>query len=150
MCNSGQLSHPQEKIGRGGSTNRTIHTMLERNELEKCKVRPISLSYANDISVEMLTKMGFQIKEKECNSTEYYFQDYKRACAIDYESLLQFLRTKKYGKRGGFSKDIDITMGYAGSFNREVIHYMVTNHNFRCQGAVEDMTKTILDNSDKV
>ena len=128
--------------------NRTIHTMLERNELEKCKVRPISLIYANDISVEMLTKMEFQIKEKECDSKEYYFQDYKRACAMDYESGLQFLRTKEYGKRGGFSKDIDITRGYADSFTREVIHYTVTNHDFRCQGAVEDTTKTILDNCD--
>ena len=71
-------------------------------------------------------------------------------CQFDYESVLQFLRTKEYGKRGVFLKDIDITMGYAGSFNREVIHYMVTNHDFRCQGAVEDTTKTILDNSDKV
>ena len=126
------------------------NTMLERNEPEKCKVRPISLSYANDISVEMLTKMGFQIKEKECDSTEYYIQDYKRACAMNYESGLQFLRTKEYGKRKGFSKDIDITRGYAGIFIREVIHYMVTNHDFRCQGAVEDTTKTTLDNSDKV
>ena len=42
-------------------------------------------------------------------------------------------------------------MNYAGSFDREeVIDYMVTNHDFRCQGAFEDATKTILDNSDKV
>ena len=38
-----------------------------------------------------------------------------------------------------------------GSFNREeVIGYMVTNHTFWCQGAVEDATKTILDIGDKV
>ena len=42
-------------------------------------------------------------------------------------------------------------MDYAGSFDRkEVIDYMVTNHDFRCQGADEDRAKTILDNSDKV
>ena len=40
-------------------------------------------------------------------------------------------------------------MDYSGSFDREeVIDYMVTNHDFRCQGAVENATKkTILDNS---
>ena len=42
-------------------------------------------------------------------------------------------------------------MDYVDSFGRdEVIHYMVTNHDFRCQGAVEDTTKTILENSDQV
>ena len=32
-----------------GSINRTIRAMLERNGLEKCKVKAISLSIANDI-----------------------------------------------------------------------------------------------------
>ena len=42
-------------------------------------------------------------------------------------------------------------MDYAGSFDREeVIGYMVTNHDFGCQEAVEKATKTILDNSHKV
>ena len=50
-----------------------------------------------------------------------------------------------------FLKDIDVTMDYAGSFDKEeVINYMVTNHDFWCQGAVEDATKTILDKSNKV
>ena len=42
-------------------------------------------------------------------------------------------------------------MDYAGSFDREeVVHYMAANDDFRCQEAVEDATKTILENSDKV
>ena len=62
---------------------------------------------------------------------------------MDYETVLQFLRTKDYWERGLFLKDIDVTMDYAGSFDREeVIGYMVTNHDFRCQGAVENATKT--------
>ena len=135
-----------------GSINRTIRAMLERNGLEKCKVKAISLSNANDIPAEILTKMPFRIEEKECDSTEYNFQDYKIACAnVDYETVLQFLRTKEYWERGLFLKDIDVTMDYAGSFDREeVIDYMVTNHDFLCQGAVENATKTILDNSHKV
>ena len=100
----------------------------------------------------MLAKMPFRNDDEECGMTKFYFQDYKIACAnVEYESVLQFLRTKEYGKRGLFLKDVDITMDYAGSFDREeVIDYMVINHDFRCQGAVEDAAKTILDNSDKV
>ena len=135
-----------------GSINRTIRAMLERHGLEKCKVKAISLSSATDIPAEMMAKMPFRINDKECDGTEYYFQDYKIACAnVEYGSVLQFLRTKEYVQRGLFLKDIDVTMDYAGSFDREeVIDYMVINHDFRCQGAVEDATKTILDNSDKV
>ena len=135
-----------------GSINRTIRAMLERNGLEKCKVKAISLSIANNIPAEMMAKMPVRIDDKECDATEYYFQDYKIACANwEYESVLQFLRKNEYVRRGLFLKDIDLTMDYAGSFDREqVIDYMVTNHDFRCQGAVEDATKTILDNSDKV
>ena len=102
------------------------------------------MKFASDIFERHL-----RVKEKECDSTEYYFQDYKIACAnADYETALQFLRTKEYWDRGLFLKDIDVTMDYAGSFDREeVIDYMVTNHDFWCQGAVEKATKTILDNS---
>ena len=135
-----------------GSINRAIRAMLERNGLEKCKVKAISLSNANDIPAEILTKMPFRIEDKECDSTKYYFQDYKIACAnVDYETVLQFLWTKEYSERGLFLTDIDVTMDYAGSFDREeVIDYMVTNHDFWCQGAVEKATKTILENSHKV
>ena len=135
-----------------GSINRTIRAMLERNGLEKCKVEAISLPNANDIPAESLTKTPFRIEEKECDTTEYYFQDYKTACAnVVYETVLQFPRTKEYWERGLFLKDIDITMDYAVSFDREeVIDCMVTNHDFRCQGAVENSTKTILNNSDTI
>ena len=135
-----------------GSINRTIRTMLDRNGLEKCKVKAISLSSASDIPTEMMAKMPFRIQNKECDDTEYYFQDYKIACAnAEYELVLQFLRTQEYVEHGVFLKDIDLTMDHAGSFDREeVVDYMVTNHDFRCQGAVEGTTKTILDNSNKV
>ena len=135
-----------------GSINRTKRAMLERNGLEKCKVKAISLSNANDIPAEILTKMPFRIEKKECDPTEYYFQDYKIACAnVAYETVLQFLRTKEYWERGLFLKDIDVNMDYAGNFDREeVIDFTVTNHDFRCKGAVENATKPILDKSHKV
>ena len=52
-----------------GSINRTIRAMLERNGVEKCKFKAISLSNANDIPAEILTKMPFRIEEKECDLT---------------------------------------------------------------------------------
>ena len=135
-----------------GSINRTIRAMLDRNGLKKCKVKAISLKSTSNIPAEMLAKMPFRIHNKECDDTKYCFQDYKIACAnVEYGTVLHFLRTQEYVERGLFLKDIDITMDYAGSFDREeVIDYMVTNHDFRCQGAVEDTAKSILDNSDKV
>ena len=70
---------------------------------------------------------------------------------MEYETVLQFLWTKEYCERGHFLRDIDINIDYAGSFDREeVFYYMATNHDFRCQGAVEHATKIILDYSHKV
>ena len=135
-----------------GSINRTIRCMLDRHGLEKCKVKAISLNAASGVPREMITKMPFRMENKECGDTKYFYQEYKIACAeVDYGKVLQFLRTKEYIDRGIFLKDIDITMDYAGSFDREeVVNYMVTNHDFRCEGTIENATKTILDNSDKV
>ena len=75
-----------------GSINRTIRTMLDRNGLEKCKVKAISLSSASDIPEEMMANMPFRIQNKECDDTEYCFQDYKIVCAnVEYGTVLQFL-----------------------------------------------------------
>ena len=90
------LSEQEQKLYGGYLLLRfSVHAMLVRNGLEKCKVKAISLSNANDIPAEILTKMTFPIEEKEFGSTEYYFQDYKTACAnVDYETVLPFLRTE--------------------------------------------------------
>ena len=76
-----------------GSINRTIQTMLDRNGLEKCKVKAISLFSASDIPAEMLARMPFRIDKKECDDTEYYFQDYKIACAISTDTGVYRTRT---------------------------------------------------------
>ena len=65
-----------------GSINRTTRAMLERNGLETCKVKAISLPNANGIPAESLTKMPFQIEEKECETTEYYLQDSICQCGL--------------------------------------------------------------------
>ena len=138
-----------------GSINRTIRTMLDRNGLEKCKVKAISLSSATDIPAEMMANMPFRIQNKECVNTEYCFQEYKIACAnVEYGRVVQFLRTQEYVKRGLFLKDIDITMDYAGSFDREeVIDYMVTNHDFGVREQLKTQQKlywTIATKLDKI
>ena len=82
-----------------GLINRTICAMLNRSGLEKCKVKAIILSCANVIPAAMLTKMPFRNNDEECGMIKYYFQDYKIACAnVEYESVLQFLKTKEYCK----------------------------------------------------
>ena len=43
--------------------------------------------------------MPFRNDDEECGMTKYYLQDYTIACAnVENESVLQFLRTKEYGK----------------------------------------------------
>ena len=72
-----------------GLIKRTIRAIMEGNGLKKCKVKAISLSSVSDIPAEMLAKMRFRIIEEECETTEYYFQDYKIACAnVEYVSVL--------------------------------------------------------------
>ena len=86
-----------------GSINRTIRGMLDRNGLKNCKVKAISLFSTSNIPAEMLAKMPFRIHNKECDDTKYCFQDYKIACAnVEYETVLQFLRTQEYVERGLF------------------------------------------------
>ena len=47
-----------------GSINRTIRTMLDRNGLEKCKVKAISLASASDIPAETMANMPKHFESK--------------------------------------------------------------------------------------
>ena len=72
-------------------------------------------------------------------------------CQCGIRDSIAISKDKKYCERGLFLKDIDMTMDYAGSFDKEeVVDYMVTNHGFHCQGVDDEATETILDNSQKV
>ena len=65
--------------------------------------------------------------------------------------MLEFLRTDEYRIRNIFLKDIDVTMDYSGSFDKdEVIHHLTTIKGFRMQGCATDADRTILDNTDQV
>ena len=66
-------------------------------------------------------------------------------------NALKFLRTNEYKIRNIFLKDIDITMDYACSFDKdEVIQHLTTKKGFRVQGSANDVNGTILDNANLV
>ena len=50
-----------------------------------------------------------------------------------------------------FLKDMDVTMDYSGSFDKdEVIHHVRTKKGFRMQGCTIDAQRKIRDNTDQV
>ena len=93
-----------------------------------------------------------RLKTKETDETVYYVQEFKVACADkEYSDVLKFLRTDEYKIRNIFLKDIDVTMDYAGSIDKdEVIQHLTTKKGFRVQGSANDANKTILDNTEQV
>ena len=80
--------------------------------------------------------MEGRLKTKETDKTIYYVQEFKIACADkEYTDVPKFLRTDEYKIRNIFLKDIDGTMDYAGSFDKdEVIQHLTTKKGFRTQG----------------
>ena len=78
----------------------------------------------------------------------YYSQEFKIACPnLDYKLVMDFIRNGGYNGRGFFLKDFDITIDYAGSFDKyEVIEHFTANEGFREQGECEDAPRTIVNN----
>jgi hypothetical protein len=130
-----------------GSTNKSIRDMLLRHGLTKCMVKAIGFH-----AVEMLESMPFRNHTKETAQTKYYKQEYKIACADEeFDLVMQFLRSKDCHTRGLFLKDLDVTMDYAGSFDKEeVMDYLTTHQGFRLQDSHTEGARTILDNDQSV
>ncbi len=99
-----------------------------------------------------MDKVYGRLKSRETDETVYYAQEFKIACADKkYCKVLEFLRTDEYRTRNIFLKDIDVTMDYSGSFDKdEVTEYLTTKKDCRIQGSVKDADRTILDNTDQV
>ncbi len=104
-----------------GAINTTIRALLDRSGLTKYKVKAIVFcNVKGTVTVDALEKMPFRNRDKETSDTAYYYQEYKISCAdLDYQDVLQFLRKRAYNDCGLLLKDVDVTMDYAGSFNRE-------------------------------
>ena len=134
-----------------GHVNKRIRDMLTGFGFGKCEVKAVALSPLKEQPSE-LDKVYGRLKTKKTDKTVYYMQEFKISCADEeYSNVLEFLRTDEYRIRNIFSKDIDVTMDYSGSFDKdEVIHHLTTKKGFRMQGCTTDADRTILDNTDQV
>jgi hypothetical protein len=104
-----------------GLVNKHIRDMLDRYGLQKCNVKAIALPFLKeDLKPEDLDKVYGRLKSRETDETVYYAQEFKIACADKkYCKVLEFLRTDAYRIRNIFLKDIDVTMDYSGSFDKD-------------------------------
>ena len=134
-----------------GHVNKHIRDMLTGSGFGKCEVKAVALSPLKEKPNELDRVYG-RLKTKESDETLYYMQEFKISCADEeYSKVLEFLHTDEYRIRNIFSKDIEVTMDYSGSFDKEeVIHHLTTKEGFRMQGATKDAERTILDNTDQV
>ena len=89
----------------------------------KWEVKAVALSPLNEQPKELDEVYG-RLKTKETDETVYYMQEFMISCADEeYSKVLEFLRTDEYRIMNIFSKDIDVTMDYSGSFDKEVINH---------------------------
>ena len=137
-----------------GAVNKTIRDLLARRNLTKCKVKAIGLKPASlqpDKLSKFLERMPHRDDEME-GPVKYFLQEYKIACADEeYENVLTFVRALEYEKEGLFLKDIDVTMDYAGSFDKEeVAIYLVENRGFRRAASHDEADRTIVNNGHHV
>ena len=85
----------------------------------------------------------------------YYIQEYKIATPnIEYATVMNFLRNGSYKGYGFFLNDIDITIDYAGSFDKyKCINHLTSFENFREQGSIQncdEYPRTVVDNDKEV
>ena len=131
-----------------GSQNTKIRELLKMHGLNKCNVKAITFSrLRDDVSAKHLEKTP-DLKS-EYQNVVYYAQDFKIATPnLDYDLVMDFIRSSCYNDYGYFLKDIDVTLDFAGSFDKnEIVSYLVVEKGFRLQGT-EDFaaTRTIVDN----
>ena len=132
-----------------GSLNKSIRELLDLSDLPKCNVKAIGFSKANSLPPTYMIE-AIPFKQREVEVSNYFLQEYKIATPNHkYEDVMQFIRSKSYEPLGLFLKDFDVTMDFAGSFEKdEVVEYLVKECDFRVQGD-EDLSispRTILDN----
>ena len=130
-----------------GSSNKSIRELLDEAGLEKCSVKAIGCRKAKEEPpITMIHSMPFVNPNQEISC--YYYQDYKVAAPnLDYARVMAFIRAAEYQSIGMFLQDIDVTMDFAGSFDKdEVIEHLIKNMDFRMEGDGNLAPRTILDN----
>ena len=135
-----------------GSQNRTIRELLDAHGLTKCNVKAVAFSKLNESEPpqDMLVRMSHRNIDKKANC--YFYQEYKIACPnLAYNDVMDFIRNVDYNGIGFFLKDIDVTIDYAGSFDKyEVIDHLTAKEGFREQGTEGDALRTIVNNDSMV
>ena len=135
-----------------GSLNKAI-----REELEEFGIRNYTMKAVNNLYCVRITaipeKMLDLVRErdltKENGTTKYFWQDIKVACPNeDPKLVLSFLQQRKYASLKVQLKDIDFTLDFAGSFDKdEVIQHMLQTSEFRMERDEEvPFGRTIMDN----
>ena len=137
------------------SQNKTIRDLLSANGFEKPDVKGVRLEkvHHGNPPEEMLKRMPNADFDKI--AVVYYIQEYKIATPnIDYATVMKFLRNVNYKGYGFFLNDVDITMDYAGSFNKySCIDHLTSFEDFREQGSMqngEEYPRTVVDNDREV
>ena len=108
-----------------------LRTCLHFLLLKPASLQPDKLS-------KFLERIPHRDDEME-GPVKYFLQEYKIACADEeYENVLTFVRALEYEKEGLFLKDIDVTMDYAGSFDKEEVAISLVEHRGFQQAASRD------------
>ena len=102
-----------------GSQNKSVRDLLVAHGLQKCIVKAVAFTKLKSApSQEMLDQMPGRHLNK--TASNYFHQEYKIACPnLEYGKVMDFIRTADYKSIGMNVKDIDVTIDYAESFNKE-------------------------------
>ena len=135
------------------SQNKTIRDLLAVNGFIKPNVKAIGMDEVEVCKEEMLENIPDANKNKE--ATKYYEQKFKIACPnMDYATVMKFLRNVDYNGYGFFLKDVDVTIDYAGSFDKyKCIDHLTSCEDFREQGSIQncdEYPRTVVDNDYEV
>ena len=137
------------------SQNKTIRDLLSANGFEKPNVKGVRLEkvHHGNPPEEMLKRMPYADFDKIAEV--YYIQEYKIATPnVNYVTVMEFLRNVNYKGYGFFLNDVDITMDYAGSFDKyKCIDHITNFEDFREQGSMqngEEYPRTVVDNDREV
>ncbi len=131
-----------------GSQNRKIRELLNDRGLVKCNVKAITLTRLKETPPTDILEKTPDL-QRNFKDVVYYAQDFKIATPnLEYELIMSFVRSYCYNANGFFLKDVDVTLDFAGTFDKEeIVNHLVKHKGFRLQGE-EDFTasRTIVDN----
>ena len=135
------------------SQNKTIRDLLAVNGFINPIVKAIGMDDVEVCKEEMLENIPDANKNKE--ATKYYEQKFKIACPnMAYATVMNFLRNVDYNGYGFFLKDVDVTIDYAGSFDKyKCINHLTSCEDFREQKSMQncdEYPRTVVDNDSKV